>query len=146
GPTSKAAVRNADNNLKQILDFIDGDPALAASTDLVINADHGFATLSRHEIDAAGHVTNSYAAGFIYRAQTGRQEVNTGFLPPGFVAIDLAHALGLPLYDPDSQIADTSGGKVYEPVDPTIPQESNSTRQHPVSGTGLIGGTGRMLA
>jgi hypothetical protein len=71
--------------------------------------------------------------------------VNTGFLPPGFVAIDLAHALGLPLYDPDSQITDASGNKVYEPVDPTIPQQTATVRQRPTSGNGLIGGTGRIL-
>ena len=28
GPTSRAAVKNADNNLKQILDFINSDPGI----------------------------------------------------------------------------------------------------------------------
>ena len=35
GPTSKAAVKNADNNLKQILAYISSDPDLAANTDIL---------------------------------------------------------------------------------------------------------------
>src|SRR5262249_15999551 len=50
GPTSKAAVANADNNLKQILDYINANPQLAKNTDIFITADHGFATISRHEV------------------------------------------------------------------------------------------------
>ena len=44
-----------------------------------------------------------------------------GFLPPGFVAIDIAKALGLPLFDPDAKNA---------------PVADNA---HPVRGDGLIG-------
>src|SRR5579863_7760804 len=57
GPTSKAALKNADNNLKQILGCIDDDPQVAANTDIFITADHGFATISKHDVDAAGHFT-----------------------------------------------------------------------------------------
>jgi hypothetical protein len=88
-----------------------------------------------------GTATSSYAAGFIYKDLTGRQEVNTGFLPVGFVAIDLAHALNLPLFDPDNFIAGGSGN-VSEPVDPTIPQQTATVRQHPANGDALIGGSG----
>jgi arylsulfatase A-like enzyme len=144
GPTSKAALRNADNNLKQILDYINSDPQLAANTDIFLTADHGFATISKHDIDAAGHATTSYATKFIYKDAQGRQEVNTGFLPVGFVSIDLAHELGLPLFDPDSQIDGPDGAKVFEKVDPSIPQQLPNERQHPVGGNGLIGGTGRI--
>jgi hypothetical protein len=144
GPTSKAALRNADNNLKQILDYINSDPQLAANTDIFLTADHGFATISKHEIDAAGHATTSYAAKWIYKDAQGRQEVNTGFLPVGFVSIDLAHELGLPLFDPDSQIDGPDGKKIFEPVDPSAAQQLPSLRQHPVGGNGLIGGTGRI--
>jgi hypothetical protein len=145
GPTSKAAVKNADNNLKQILDFINQDPKLRNNTDIVVTADHGFATISKHEIDASGtHFTNSFAATFTYKDATGRQEVNTGFLPPGFLAIDIAHSLNMPIFDPDVQI--TSNGKqVYEPVDPTIPQQTATVRQRPSAGNGLLGGTGAVL-
>jgi hypothetical protein len=144
GPTSKASVRNADNNLKQILDYLNSNPKAAANTDIFVTADHGFATISRHEVDAHGHFTNSYAAQFVYKDLTGRVEVNPGFLPPGFVAIDLAHALGLPLRDPDSLITD-GGTSVYEPVDPTIGQQAATVRQRPVAGNGLIGASGQIL-
>jgi len=145
GPTSKASVHNADNNLKQILDYINSDPKLAANTDIFITADHGFATISRHEVDAKGTFTKSYAAQFTYKDSTGRVEVNPGFLPPGFVAIDIAHALGMTLNDPDSIIKDAGGNNVYEPVDPTIAQQTASVRQRPASGDGLIGASGQIL-
>jgi len=144
GPTSKAALRNADNNLKQILDYINGDPQVAANTDIFLTADHGFATISKHDIDAAGHGTTSYAARSNYKDGQGRQEVNTGFLPAGFLAIDLAHELGLPLFDPDSQIDSPDGKKIFEPVNPVIAQQLPNIRQHPAGGNGLIGGTGRI--
>ena len=144
GPTSKAGVHNADNNLKQILDYINSNPDLAANTDIFITADHGFATISKHDVALDGTATSSYAAGFIYKDTTGRQEVNTGFLPVGFVAIDLSHALNLPLFDPDSIIAGGSGN-VYEPVDPTVPQQTATVRQHPANGDALIGGSGNIL-
>ncbi len=144
GPTSKAALRNADNNLKQILDSINSDPRLAANTDIFLTADHGFATISKHDIDAEGHGTTSYAANSIYKDAQGRQEVNTGFLPVGFLVIDLAHELGLPLFDPDSQIDGPDGKKMFEPVDPGAPRQLPNVRQHPVAGNGLLGGTGRI--
>ncbi len=89
--------------------------------------------------------TSSYAAQFTYKDSTGRQEVNTGFLPAGFLAIDLAHAMGMPLFDPDTQIKDSTGQRMYAPVDPTIPRQTATTRQRPNSGNGLIGGSGRIL-
>ena len=144
GPTSRAGLKNADNNLKQIMDYIHADPQLSANTDIFLTADHGFATISKHEIDAEGQVTASYSAKCVYRDIHGRQEVNTGFLPQGFLAIDLAHALDLPLFDPSSQIAGPDGKKVFEPVDPTIAQQTASIRQYPAAGNGLIGGTGRI--
>jgi hypothetical protein len=144
GPTSKAAVHNADNNLKQILDYLAANPSVAANTDIFVTADHGFATISRHEVNAKGDFTKSYAATFTYVDSTGRVEVNPGFLPPGFVAIDLAHALGLPLYDPDS-IINVNSQSVYEPVDPTIGQQTSTVRQHPAVGNGLIGASGQIL-
>jgi len=139
GPTSRAAIKNADNNLKQILNYL-ASSGLAATTDVFVTADHGFNTISHHEVDASLNTTTSYASGFIYRRTDSSQEVNTGFTPVGFVAIDLAHMLQLPLFDPDSQIT-VNSTKVYEPVDPS---QTHTTvlEQHPVSGDGLIGGTG----
>jgi arylsulfatase A-like enzyme len=144
GPTSKAAVHNADNNLAQILAYLNANPAIAANTDVFVTADHGFSTISHHETDSSGkNFIGDYASTFTYKDATGRQEVNTGFTPVGFVAIDLAHEFGLSLYDPDNQILAADGvTKVYEPVDPTAAQQTASVRQHPGSGNGVIGGTG----
>jgi hypothetical protein len=144
GPTSKAGLKNADNNLKQILDYINSDPAMAANTDIFITADHGFATISKHDIDATGHATTSYSTKWVYKDAQGRQEVNNGFLPQGFLAIDIAHELGLPLFDPDVQISGADGRKMFLPVDPTIAQQNATMGQRPVTGNGLIGGTGRI--
>ena len=145
GPTSKAGVANADANLKQLLDYVDADPALRATTDVFATSDHGFATISKHEIDAEGHGATGYSTQFNYLGTDDKPEVNPGWLPPGFLAIDLAHLLGLPLFDPDTQIAASSsamGGTLqYGPVDPAKPS-SELSRQHPTAGNGLIGGTG----
>jgi hypothetical protein len=143
GPTSIAGVKNADANLKQIFDFINSVPGLAAETDLFITSDHGFSTISKHDLDAGGKsVTKSYAASNIYKDATGRQEVPTGFLPPGFVAIDLARFLDLPLFDPD-KVVTINGGKQYKQVNPESPN-SDASEQRPVAGNGLIGGTGAL--
>ena len=148
GPTSKLAIQNADNNLKQILDYISSNPALAANTDIFVTADHGFSTISHHEADASGtNFIDDYASTFIYKDATGRQEVNTGFTPAGFLAIDLAHLFQLPLFDPDNQVTAADGvTKVYMPVDPTISQQTATVRQRPASGNGVIGGTGKIPA
>jgi arylsulfatase A-like enzyme len=130
GPTSKAAVHNADANLQQILDAIDADPELAATTDVVVTSDHGFATISKHDIDAAHHPTSSFSAGARY------DDVPAGFLPPGFLAIDLAQYLHLPLYDPDRITKDPEGNAVYQRV---------AAGAHPLQGHGMIGGSGRAL-
>jgi Type I phosphodiesterase / nucleotide pyrophosphatase len=130
GPTSKAAVRNVDANLQQILDAIDADPELAATTDVVVTSDHGFATISKHDIDAAHHPTTSFSAG------AGYDDVPAGFLPPGFLAIDLAQYLHLPLYDPDRITKDPEGNPVYQRV---------AAGAHPLQGHGMIGGSGQAL-
>jgi arylsulfatase A-like enzyme len=140
GPTSKAAIANADANLKQLLDYVDSDPVLRGSTDVFVTSDHGFATISRHEVDVAGHGSKSHSATFTYVDATGRPEMPAGWLPPGFLAIDLAHALGLRLFDPDAQIS-LGGAQYYEPVDPSKPP-SQASRQRPSTGNGLLGGTG----
>ncbi|MBW4591914.1 MAG: alkaline phosphatase family protein [Brasilonema angustatum HA4187-MV1] len=126
GPTSKAGVKNADNNLKEILNYINSDPQLAANTDIFITADHGFSTISKQFTDAQGGKVSDYASSLTYPG------VNPGYLPSGFVAIDIAHELALPLYDADTATAD---GKNYALVDPT-------QGQRPRNGDGLIGGSG----
>src|SRR5262249_30314683 len=91
-----------------------------------------------------------------------RQDVNTGFLPPGFLAIDIRKALfpNLNLYDPDTQIniqRDASGNVIsgnFVPVNETARLDnpanvvvvkdavSNTFKlgqlQHPFQGNGII--------
>jgi len=128
GATSKAAVRNADDNLRQVLDYLHADPALAASTDVFVTSDHGFATISKRDVDAAHHATSSFSASASY------DDVPAGFLPPGFLAIDLAHLLGLPLYDPARIVKDANGNPGFGRI---------VAGAHPLAGSGLIGGSGR---
>ncbi len=145
GPTSQAAVKNADTNLAQIIAYVQSTPALANNTDIILTADHGFSTISKHEVDNTGkNFVNDFASTITYKTATGRQEVNTGFLPVGFLAIDLAHQFNLPLYDPDTVLT-TNGVRTYAPVNPTIAQATATVLQHPAAGDGLIGGTGAIL-
>ena len=107
GPTSLAAIRNADDNLAQLraaLDKLD----LSANTDIIIAADHGFSTISKESKTSAA-------------AQVNYQGVPQGFLPRGFLALDIAKALALPLYDPDNRNSAVAAGS------------------HPRRGNGLIG-------
>lgn len=128
GPTSRAGVHNADSNLAQILAFLNANKALAKNTDIFVTADHGFSTISRNAADASGGTISDYASTQTYAG------VNPGFLPVGFVAIDIAHELNLSLFDPDTTVTN-NGVKTYAPVDA-------AKGQKPRSGDGLIGGTG----
>ncbi|BAY89985.1 MULTISPECIES: alkaline phosphatase family protein [unclassified Tolypothrix] len=162
GPTSKKGIQDADANLKQIIDYLKAtpDPAnpghtLYENTDIFVTADHGFSTISKQAVgvkfDAAGTPTyintTSYAASLSYYtvdATTGAKTptVHAGFLPPGFVAIDLAHDLGATLYDPNKPTAPVTTANInniqYSVVDPTA-------GQNPLSGNGVIGGSGKVV-
>jgi arylsulfatase A-like enzyme len=85
GPTSMAAIRNASNDLQALRDALRA-LGLDKTTDIVVTADHGFSTASKQS-------ATSPSAKIAYR------DVPAGFLPPGFLAIDLAQALSLPLFD-----------------------------------------------
>jgi arylsulfatase A-like enzyme len=106
GPTSLAAIRNADDQVGKLRQTL-AELGLDRTTDIIVSADHGFSTLSR--------VADSLAAKERY------DDVPIGFLPPGFVALDLAAALGMPLSDPDSGNAKVTPG------------------HHPKGGNGLLG-------
>ncbi len=142
GATSKAAIHNADDDLLQIMNFVAATPSLANDTDIFITSDHGFSTISKHEIDSTGKAfTTSYAATQTYRDANARQEVNSGFLPPGFLAIDLAHHLNLPIFDSDYTVT-IGATEQYRMVDPTIGQPTAEKSVRPFSGNCFIGGTG----
>lgn len=146
GPTSKAAIHNADDNLQQIVNFIDSTPGLAEETDIFVTSDHGFSTISKHEIDPSGKAfTSSYAAAQTYKDANGHQEVNSGFLPPGFLGIDLAHHLNLPIFDSDNTVT-VGGAEQYKPVDPTIGQANAEKSARAFLGNCFIGGTGMIAS
>jgi arylsulfatase A-like enzyme len=107
GPTSLAAIKNADDDLAKLRATLD-QLGLAANTDIVISADHGFTTISKES-------KTSVAARAHY------DDVPDGMLPPGFLALDIAAAVGSPLLDPtDSDAPVTSG-------------------HHPKAGSAIIG-------
>jgi hypothetical protein len=91
GPTSLAGIKNADDNLAQLRKALD-ELGLAASTNIIVSSDHGFSTISK-ESKTSPSTKGSY------------DDTPSGFLPMGFLAIDLAKALDLPLFDPNDKNA-----------------------------------------
>jgi arylsulfatase A-like enzyme len=89
GPTSLAAIRNADDNLRQIVEAVKA-LGLADTTDVIVAADHGFSTIAKES-------KTSLAAKVSY------PDVPAGLLPPGFLAVDLARSLDLPLFSPNER-------------------------------------------
>ncbi len=89
GPTSLAAIKVADDDLAAIVAALK-ELGLEADTNIFVTADHGFSTVSKQS-------KTSPAAKLKY------DKVPEGQLPPGFLAIDLAHALGLPLHEPSPE-------------------------------------------
>jgi arylsulfatase A-like enzyme len=76
---------------------------LDAKTNIVVTADHGFSTISKQSKTSPS-------------AKLKYERVPEGQLPPGFLAIDLAEALGLPLHEPSAKgpAVDYKAGK-YPP-------------------------------
>jgi hypothetical protein len=95
GPTSLAAIKNADDDLTRIRAAL--AELGAETTGIFVSADHGFATISK-DSKTSPAARASYA------------DVPANFLPPGFVALDLAAALGMPIVDPDDKNTPIAGG------------------------------------
>jgi len=108
GPTSLAAIKNADNDLARIRQAL-SDLGLLDTTDIITTADHGFSTISK-ESQSSSTVKQKFA------------DTQEGRLPLGFVALDIAHALNMPLMDPDDGYKTIADGT------------------HTKAGNGLIGG------
>ncbi len=96
GPTSRAAIRNADDDLGRLRAAL-AELGLAQDTDVIVVADHGFSTISKQSATSAA-------------AKARYADVPAGLLPPGFLAIDLAKATGLSLFDPDTNHAEVADG------------------------------------
>jgi hypothetical protein len=97
GPTSMAGIRNADNNLAQLRKALD-ELGLSATTNIMISSDHGFSTISK-ESKTSPSTKGAY------------DDTPAGFLPMGFLSIDLAKALDLPLFDPNDKNAPVAENK-----------------------------------
>ena len=135
GPTSRAAIHNADSDLWQIIDYLKNN-GLYETTDIIVVADHGFSTISRREIDEHNTPTRSYAARKTYEG------LKQGYLPPGFLAIDLAHELKGPLYDPDAPVSRMPDGTEHYKL--VSVSDDAPAADRPAYGNGLIGGTGKV--
>lgn len=85
GPTTMAALKNVSNDLQRLRDALKAQ-GLDQTTDLVVTADHGFSTTSKQS-------RTSPSAKLTY------PDVVPGFLPNGFLAIDLSLALKLSLWN-----------------------------------------------
>ena len=107
GPTSMAGIKNADDNLAQLRKALD-DLGLSDSTNIIVSADHGFSTISKRSKTSPS-------------AKATYADTPEDFLPMGFVALDLAKALGMPLFDPNDNNA-----RIAENV-------------HPKAGNGVLG-------
>jgi hypothetical protein len=107
GPTSMAGIKNADDNLAQLRKALD-DLGLASTTDVIVSADHGFSTISKESKTSPS-------------AKVSYDDTPKDFLPMGFLALDLAKALDLPLYDPNDKNKAVTGSA------------------HPKAGNGVLG-------
>ena len=142
GPTSLMGIRNADHCLQQILDWLDKHPDIKATTDIFVTSDHGFATISRRELDRSGAFTKAESAQHFYYKSAGDLATGRGFLPDGFLAIDLAWSLQTKLWDPDSPSAPGSRSpyrQVLLPVDELF--HPLDQWEAPAHGNGLLGQT-----
>ena len=86
GPTTMVAIRNASSDLGKLRAALKR-LGLDKTTDVVVTADHGFATVSKQSQTSAA-------------ARQSYKDVPPGFLPSGFLAIDLGRALNLPIFTP----------------------------------------------
>ena len=94
GPTSMAGIRAASDALQALRDTVKA-LGLESTTDILVTADHGFATVGRESATSA-------------TLKIDYPDTPKGKLPSTFVAVDLALALDLPLWNRD--------GKRLEPL------------------------------
>jgi type I phosphodiesterase/nucleotide pyrophosphatase len=114
GPTSLAAIRNADDDLARIRAAL-GELGLLETTDIIVVADHGFSTIGKESKTSA-------------TVRTKFPNTPAGQLPLGFVALDLARALELPLIDPDDNYRTIGEGERTKFGNGLIGGDSNSPK------------------
>jgi arylsulfatase A-like enzyme len=138
GDTSRRAVRSADRDLERLLAWFDAHPTIEANTDFVVTSDHGFATISRSEIDRTGHFTASESARHDYLGSGGGIDTLKSTLPYGFLALDLAYDLQLNAFDPDERQQDSRLYKRLR-IGSSGDRVAVDTWEHPLLGNALVG-------
>ena len=96
GPTAMAGIRNASDNLQRLRDALKAQ-GLDQTTDILVTADHGFATISKQSQSSPS-------------AKLKYSDVEPGFLPAGFLAADLALALKLPVWQANGLAVELNDG------------------------------------
>jgi arylsulfatase A-like enzyme len=134
GDTAKRGLQNADQCLKQILDFLNAHPSVKANTDLLVTSDHGFATISRREVSQDGTQSSEPSAVMDYELNGKEKPEPKGTLPTGFLAVDLGIREHLRVFDP--AVRATAGSSAYLEV--VLGGEKS---QHPSTGSALLGET-----
>ncbi|HKS64635.1 MAG TPA: alkaline phosphatase family protein [Xanthobacteraceae bacterium] len=99
GPTSLAAIKVADDDFAAIQATLK-ELGLDKTTNIFVTADHGFSTVSKQSKTSPSTRINY-------------QTIPLGYLPTGFLAIDLAETLDLPVHEPTPKgpAVDYKGGK-----------------------------------
>lgn len=123
GKTSLAALKDADAALATLLSWLKAN-GLDKTTDVFVTADHGFSTLDKHSKTsaAARYEENDDNPIRAVDTENAPQPPEKRDLPAGFLAIDLADALGVGLSDIATK----------KPVD-------YKHAHRPAGGSGLIG-------
>ncbi len=122
GDTSKAGIKDADDRLAGLLGALKS-LGLDKTTDIFVTADHGFSTIEkRSQTSAAARYETAAGDEDAADPQDAPPPIRRYDLPQGFLAIDLADALKLPLFDPN-----------------TKKQVDFANGEHPSYGNGYIG-------
>ncbi|HEX4535041.1 MAG TPA: alkaline phosphatase family protein, partial [Rhizomicrobium sp.] len=131
GPSGMAGIRDASDSLQALLDALK-TLGLDKTTDVFVTADHGFSTIWRKS-------KTSKAPTFAATPDATPSDDGPE-LPAGFLAMDLADGLGLPLYDTSTlkQIDYQHGERPragngyigYDPNNPDIVVVSNGGSDH----------------
>jgi arylsulfatase A-like enzyme len=99
--SGRAAIKDADDTLAALLAWLKAN-RLDKTTDVFVTADHGFSTIDKHSATSAAARYEDADDNPLRAVDTENAPLpaNQRDLPVGFVAIDLADSLGVPLYDP----------------------------------------------
>jgi arylsulfatase A-like enzyme len=132
GETVQQSLRNADHCLAQLLSWLDEHPTIKANTDVLVTSDHGFATISRRELDIHKTAIGEPSANLIYEPAGKEKPEPAATLPTGFLGIDLALYTHTRLFDP--AVRATTGDSVYAEV-----ELSGEKSHYPITGSALLG-------